>query len=276
MKKIIAFILLLAQFSCTKPPKDTLQFKVQYQAEKTYNTKLVRTSHTIVKYKGTNKMLQKLEAKGLSNPTISIKKSEADCVLKTGKMPDIDELPATVQFKLTLSDDGKKDHPLDAVFNGYFSSDNLPVFNDVNADRLNEEEKTICINSMENLFTQLSFSERTVKIGDDFIIESTSSIPMEGSTLDMKITTTYKLNSISNNLAKFDISQQYVLQPRLMDNSLHGSVTGKGQMVYDIANSIVANYTLDTEMNLTKKLDSFEFEMKTIGTNVQTTKVSGN
>jgi len=64
------------------------------------------------------------------------------------------------------------------------------------------------------------------------------------------------------------------MNPKLSDNSFNGSVTGKGHLVYDIANTIVLNYNLDTEMDITKKLDSFEFELKTNSEIIQKTKIS--
>ena len=64
-------------------------------------------------------------------------------------------------------------------------------------------------------------------------------------------------------MANLDIAQEYTLNPKLMDNSFQGTGIGQGRMVYDMENSTVVNYTLDTQMELTKKLDSFEFHLKT-------------
>ena len=274
MRNTIITILLLIQFSCAKPPQDSLTFKIQYQPEKTYNHTSERTTNSFIKYMGSEKSLQRLKAMGRQNPTFSNKKSHTQWVLKTGELMDGIDFPVTVEYVITASNDGKKGDPVKASFYGKFLSDNLPEFDSIVSDGLEEKDKTTLLQSLQNTFTQLSFPERKVKIGEQFSIENPSSIPMEGSTVDMEVTTTYKLISIAKGIAHFDISQQYVLNPQLKDNSLKGAVSGKGHLVYDIANTIVLNYTLDTEMEISKKLDSFEFDLKTTSGVVQTTSIS--
>jgi hypothetical protein len=269
-------MILLVQFSCTKPPQDSLTFKIQYQPEKTYNCTADRVTNSIVKFKGTEKSLQRLKAMGRQNPTFSNKKSQTQWVLKTGKQVDGTDFPVAVDYVITTSNDGQKGSPVKASFKGKFASDNLPEFNSIVADGLDEKDNTTLLQSLQNTFTQLSFPERKVKIGEQFTIENPSTIPMEGSTVDVVVKTNYKLISISEGIANFDISQQYTLNPRLMDNSLKGSVSSKGHLVYDIAHTIVLNYTLDTDMEITKNLDSFEFELKTKSGIVQITKLSAN
>ena len=274
MKKIIGLIILLVQFSCARPPQDSVTFKIQYQPEMKYNQTVERTTNTLIKYMGSQKALQQLKERGLQNPTISNKKSKTEWVLKTGKLVDETDFPVTVEYVIRVSNDGKNGIPVKANMSGKFLSDHLPVFDIVVSDGLDEKHKLALLQSLQNTFTQLSFPEKIVKIGEQFTIENPSSIPMEGSTVDMEVTTNYQLISITEGIAHFDISQKYTMNPKLKDNSFKGSVTGNGHLVYDIAHTIVLNYTLDTEMDITKKLDSFDFELKTRSEIIQTTSIS--
>lgn len=276
MKKIITLMILLVQFSCTKPPQDNLTFKIQYQPEKTYNCTSERITNSILKYMGPQKSLQWLKSKGHQNPTFSNKKSHTEWVLKTGKRVDETEFPVKVDYVITTDNDGQKGIPVKANFSGKFLSNNQPVFNSIVSDGLDEKDKTTLLQSLQSTFTQLSFPEKKLKIGEQFTIENPSTLPMEGSTVEVVVTTNYKLISISEGIAQFDISQQYTLNPKLMDNSLTGSVTGKGHLAYDIDHTIVLKYILDTEMRINKKLDSFEFELKTNSGIVQTTSIAGD
>jgi hypothetical protein len=225
---------------------------------------------------GPEKSLQKLKSMGHQNPTFSNRKSHTQWVLKTGKRVEETEFPVTVDYVITTSNDGTPGIPVKANFSGKFINDNLPVFNSIVSDGLDEKDKTTLLQSLQSTFTQLSFPARKLKIGEQFTIENPSSLPMEGSTVDVVVTTNYKLLSISEGIAQFDISQAYTLNPKLIDNSLKGSVSAKGHLVYDIAHTIVLNYTLDTEMRINKKLDSFEFELKTNSGIVQTTSIAKN
>lgn len=274
MNKLIAFIVLIIQFSCLQAPQDSLTFKIRYQPGKIYNHSADRTLNSLIKYSGSEQSLLKLKSMGIQNPTFSNRKSHTEWVLKTGELMDETNFPASVEYAVTVSTDGETAAPVMASFYGKFLNDNLPVFDSIVSLGLFEEEKQTLLQSLQSTFTQLSFPERRVKIGEQFSIDSQTSIPMEGSTLDMEVTTTYQLTRIEKGLAHFDISQKYVLLPQLLDNSLKGTVSGKGQLVYDIANTIVLNYTLDTEMEIRKKLDSFEFELKASSGIIQTTSLA--
>lgn len=276
MRKIIGLMILLVQFSCTQPLKvsDTVTFKIQYQPEQKYNNTSERTSHTIIKYSGSEKALQKLKSMGIQNPTISDKKSQTEWILKTGKLEDETNFPATVEYMSTSINDGETGIPIKANFSGKFLGDHLPVFNSVVSDGLDEKDKTTLLQSLQNNFTQFSFPEKKIKIGEQFSIENPSTIQMVGLKVDIGVTTTYQLISISKNIANFDVVQQYTLNPKYMDNSFKGTVSGKGHLVYDIDHTIVLNYTMNTEMEITKKLDSFDFDLKSSSGIIQTTSLS--
>lgn len=92
--------------------------------------------------------------------------------------------------------------------------------------------------------------------------------------IEMAVTNNYKLISITEGIASFDISQTYSMVPTMMNNSFKGTGNGKGQMRYDFANTMILYYTLNTEMELDKKLDSFDFNLKARSGYTQTASIS--
>ena len=86
---------------------------------------------------------------------------------------------------------------------------------------------------------------------------------MEGAQVNIAIVTHYKLARVSNGLANFDILQDFSMSPERLDNSFKGTGMGKGQFIYDIKNTLISNYTLNTEMEMDKKLENFVFNLKT-------------
>jgi hypothetical protein len=64
------------------------------------------------------------------------------------------------------------------------------------------------------------------------------------------------------------------MTPKMMDNSFTGSGSGKGQLSYDIANFLVSDYSIKTELFMNKKLNYFEFDLKTINEFSQTTRMN--
>jgi hypothetical protein len=265
MKKITAFFLLLILFSCSKPPKpEGLILKVQYQPEKTYGITTIRGAETVITYSGQNIAMQKLKRMGVKNPTISKVKTKTVTELLTGKKAADQSFPVTLTYKKTMSLDGKNEIPEGIVVQGQIEGAEPPVFNKVNSGTLEYNQEVQLLQIIQSNFDQFKFPEKRLKIGDQFSIDRPLSMPMEGSTIDILVTTNYKLLSIKNEMAQFELSQSYLMTPKMMDNSFSGTGSGKGQLSYDMNNSMITDYSIQTELNMNKKLDYYEFDLKTI------------
>lgn len=277
MKKYYVLILAVMLICCAKPPVDSLALKVLYHPETIYNYSSEQTLKTVITYSGKEKSLNELKKRGIQNPTMFNKKSTTTALIKTGKLnKDHNDFPIKVEYVSEIINNGIKAEPVNATFHGKCAMDSIPVFDVAAANGLDKSSKMILLGSWQKSFSQLPFSSQMLKVGEELVTRTPSSIPMEGSEIEMLVTTSYKLISIKNSIADFDISQQYALNPKLMDNSFQGTVKGQGHLQYDMEHSIVVNYTLDTEMALTKKLDSFEFHLKTNSHLLQKTSLSNS
>lgn len=274
MRLFYGILLVMMLASCAKPPQDSLSLRILYHPETNYNYSSEQTIQTQITYSGKEKSLRELKNRGIHNPTIINKKSETKATIKTGKLEtEKSVFPVKVEYVSVITSNGTKAAPVNATFHGKCMKDSVPVFDVAVANGMDKQSKMVLLESWQKSFSQLSFSGQKLKIGEELITQNPSSIPMEGSEIEMIVTTKYKLISIKNSIADFEISQQYALNPKLMDNSFQGTVKGQGHLVYDIEHSMVLNYLLDTEMELTKKLDSFEFHLKTNRHMVQKTSI---
>jgi len=272
MRKIIPILLLLIQFSCSKPIKpEGLIMKVQFQPEKSYNISTIRGTETVITYSGQDIALRKLKSMRIKNPTISKVKTKTNTELATGKRSADESYPVSLTYKKTMSLDGKNEIPEGTVIQGEISGDQLPTFSKVVSGTLNIDQKIQLLQSVQSTFEQFKFLEQRLKIGDQFSTNRPMSMPMEGSTIEIVVTTTYKLLSIKNGMAQFELSQSYQMTPKIMDNSFTGSGSGKGQLSYDIANCLITDYSIKTELEMNKKLDYYEFDLKTLNEFSQTT-----
>lgn len=263
MKQNIVLIFFLLQLSCKKPPQDSVLLEIQFKPETTYSYASEHTIQSVVNYTGKQKALQELKNRGIQNPGITIKTLSVEANLKTGKLDDESYFPVKVEYVRTLNNNGNEELAVNATIHGKCVIDSIPVFEVVMAEGLDKTYKMALLESWQNTFSQLSYSGERVKIGEQITTESPYSIPMEGSEIEMTVQTKYKLVSIKDDIAEFDIFQKYTMKPRLMDNSFEGTVNGAGHMVYDMANRIALSYSLKTEMKLHKNLDSFTFELLT-------------
>ncbi len=274
MKKTLAILLLLSQFSCSTPPKpEGLILKVQYQPGKTYNISTIRGTETVITYSGQDIAMRKLKSMRIKNPTISKVKTKTDTELVTGKRSEDNSFPVSLTYKKTMSLDGKNEIPEGSEVKGEITGEKLPTFSKVSSATLSIDQKNQLLQTVQNTFEQFKFPEQRLKIGDQFSTDRPTEMAMEGSKIDIVVTTAYKLISIKNDIAQFDLSQSYQMTPKIMDNSFTGNGNGKGQLTYDIGNSLITDYSIKTELGMNKKLDYYEFDLKTINEFSQTTQI---
>jgi hypothetical protein len=274
MKNPIAILLLLALFSCSKPNKpEGLILKVQYQPEKTYSISTIRGTETVITYSGQDIAMRKLKSMRIKNPTISKVKTKTDTELVSGKRSADKSFPVSLTYKKTMSLDGKNEIPEGSVVEGEITGDQLPTFSKVSSGTLSIDQRIQLLQTVQTTFEQFKFPEQRLKIGEQFSTDRPMEMAMEGSTIDIVVTTTYKLISIKNDIAQFDLSQSYQMTPKIMNNSFTGNGSGKGKLTYDITNCLITDYSIKTELEMNKKLDYYEFDLKTINEFSQTTQI---
>ncbi|MEN9440107.1 MAG: hypothetical protein RLZ33_183, partial [Bacteroidota bacterium] len=283
MRKIIFLLLTLTQISCESQTNDIhafkddeLTFKVQYKPEKKYSQTIEQTSHTDIKYSGSEEFLQKLKDKGVQNPTITDKATKIESIFKTGKLTDGTNFPLTMEFIKTTSSDGKKEIPDGTLIYGHCSIGNMPTLDSIASDELDEEFKKALLQAMQSSLSQLSLPEKRVKVGESFSRESPLSMPIAGVTVEMTITTNYKLLGITNGIADFDVSQVYTMKSTITKHTIKATGNGKGKLLYDVSNNYYLKYQIDTEMGMNMKLDNFDLDLNSKSGFIQTTVITTN
>lgn len=273
MRKTICILLLFTQFSCTKPKPEGLILKVKFQPEKTYSITTIRGTETVISYSGQDIAMRKLKSMHVKNPTISKVKTKTEAELVTGKSSADSSFRVSLTYKKIMSLDGKTEIPEGTVVQGEIKGEALPTFNKVVSKTLSIDQRIRLLQTVQTVFEQFKFPEQRLNIGDQFSVDRPVSMPMEGSILDIVVTTNYKLLRFQNDLAEFELSQSYLMTPQMMDNSFTGTGSGKGQLSYDIANCVITDYSIKTELKMNKKLDYYEFDLKSINEFSQTTRM---
>lgn len=274
MRKTIGFFILLTAFSCSQPKPEGLILKLRYQPEKTYGITTIRSTETVITYSGQEIAMRKLKSMKVKNPGISMVKTKTDMELVTGKSSDDKCFPVNLTYKKTMSLDGKNEIPEGTVIQGEITGESMPAFSKVISVALDFDQKSQLLQMVRSMFGQFDFPEKRLKIGDQFSVDRPASMPMEGSTIDIVITTTYKLLSIKNDIAQFELSQIYLMTPKTMDNSFTGTGSGKGQLSFDMVNFLITDYSIKTELEMNKKLDYYEFDLKTVNEFSQSTQIA--
>lgn len=276
MKKIFVLLIILTQFSIITYSQDSLLFKIKYLPERTYNQSIEQTSNTELKYFGSDEFLEKIKNKGIQNPTITSKESLMECVIRTGILTDKSIFPLTMEFVKITGSDEKQAMPDGTILYGNVLGDNMPTFDSISMTGIDDEVKNSVLQSMQSMYSQLNFPEKKLKVGDEFTRESPLSIPISDVTVELAITTKYKLKSILDGIASFDISQIYTMESTITKYVITANGNGEGQLLYDVQNNFYLKYQLDNNLEMNTKLESFELNVYSKSSFIQKTSITKN
>jgi hypothetical protein len=276
MKKLIGLLITLAPFFYNSFSQN-LTFSIQYKPEKKYSMSMMQTTKTEIRYLGSESDLKNLKEAGTQNPTITSRLSKVKMDVKTGKVTDENGFPLTITIMSTSDNKGQYVIPTGTMIygNGTIGS-NEPALDSVVADELSDEAKDFLLQSLQKSMTQFLFLEKKLKIGESFSIESPFSIPLFNNTIDMSITTTYKLISVANGIGNFAFTQKYTMITVVPNN--YANVTGKanGKLAIDIINRFYINYQNNTELVVNFEYYNYKLETKTTNTLINSTVITNN
>ncbi|MGQ7947138.1 DUF6263 family protein [Flavobacterium sp. WC2509] len=270
MKKIILLLITLTPLLCNSQSQNEVTFKVQFKPNTQYAQTIEQTTKNDMKYSGPAEFLQKLKDRGVQNPMITESQSKIESVFKTGKQTDGTNFPLTMEFVKTTPINGKKIIPDGTLIYGHGSNGNMPTLDSIVSKDLDENLKKTVLQSAQSTFSQLSFPEKRVKIGESFSIDSPLSIPIAGTTVDMTITTNYKLLNVKNGIADFDVSSVYTLKSNMTKYTINATGTSKGKLQYDVTKGYYTKYETDAEIKMQMKLENFEIDLNSKTGSIQT------
>lgn len=274
MKNSILLLLFIVTHLSIAQSKNEFQLKVQYNPETSYDQTMDQTSHSEMKYSGDPEIMQKLKDKGIQNPTVNDNHSIVESVYKTGKLSAKKDFPLTIEFLKTTNSDNKIAIPDGTIIYGKGTLGSTPTMDSIVSKGLSEELKKSILQTLQATFAQINIPERKVKLGEVFALDTPLSIPMAGMQLDMTITTTYKLLSLRNNVADFDISQVYTMKSNTAKFPMNATGTGKGKLLYDVTNNFNLKYQMDMEMSANVKIEKMELDIISKTGFIQTAKIS--
>jgi hypothetical protein len=187
-------------------------FKIKYIPNHNYQMAVNFNMKMNVTVNADTSIMNKLKAEGITQPVTAILALRADGTIRTGAMASDNTFPLTMDFKL----------------------DSLGV--SANGKKANDSTQKSIQHMMSMLQRQIKFPETPMKPGDSFTQTMPFNMPMKGGTGDIKVevNVTYKLNSISNGKAYFDMTPSFSMSVRVKKINVEMSGTGTGKMVYSI------------------------------------------
>jgi hypothetical protein len=243
--------------------QDSVLFSSSFLPEKIYTSKIIQETTTEISYQGSKEFLDKVTARGLKNPTVQVASSKIETRSTTGKQKSDLTFPLRIEYVHTESTPNAGSIPDGTMIYGHGKSGSTTVLDSIVSDKLDETMKKTFLITVQSMINQSLFPQRTIKVGDEFAIQTPLSIPIGTMKLEMEINTIYKLTSIVNQLANFEVAQTYTMKTAASLSNMNGTGKGNGKLIYDIKNRYNLGYQLQTQMDVTFSVEQFSIGMKT-------------
>lgn len=261
MKLKFRILFILAQFISFCFAQKSMMLKTHYTPQTNYNQTITQVNHSTLTYIGKPDFLENIKANGIENPTISADSSVINMVMRTGKQQKDQTFKVELEYVSSERSDGEKYIPDGTIIFGNATNSKMEL-DSVYSPYLDENLKKVVLQTIKSMFSQLKYPEKTMKIGDIFTQEMPLSIPIADKTLNMVISSMYKLVTIENNMAFFEIIQNYTMVTNILEEPISASGSGKGKFKYSLDYNYIIYYEMESDMFFRIISDDYEINLK--------------
>lgn len=251
MKKLI-FLFLIA-LAVNAQAQKGIVFKMKYLPNHTYTMATGMTMNFDVNLSGNEDIVEKLKTQGITQPMKANLTMSLIGNTKTGQAAADNVFPMTVAYKLDqiAVKIGDKNIPMPPQINtettiyGHADKEGRFKADSVGGKATKDTSDKKIAQMMNAIQNKIKFPEKPMRIGDTFTQETPISLPMtageDNGNTDIKAT--YKLVSINNGLANFDIVQNADMKINIKGVTLKITGTGGGKLIYSIKNNFPVDYS---------------------------------
>jgi hypothetical protein len=266
MKKLIYLSILLFAFKAEA--QQSITFKLQYLPNHNYNGTVSMDMNCNITLKGDTQTMNKLTAQGIVQPIALNVGMKMIGNIKTGS-PDVKSVfPLTMNYKidtmsLTLSG---KTIPIPAKINqdiniyGHVGADGKLKADSVSGNKLKDTSQQK-ISQMMNAFQNIiKFPDHPLHVGDTFTQDMPFNIPMAGNNMATNAKVVYKLASITDGNAYFDVTQSMNMTIPIKGKSITLTGSGTGKMIYDLKNSFPTDFKSNISLNFDGQVETMQID----------------
>jgi hypothetical protein len=217
-----------------------------------YEQTVSQQMKSILSFSGNDSLLNILKEKGVANPMIINRKTDANALVTTGEYNNTtQQMPIELIFKEVKDGNGNTIIPNGAGFIGTVKQNSLP---DVDSLILPDKKDSItrmALLQLKNLFQQIHLPEAKMKVGDEYKYTTPLTIPLSGITMKAEILITYRLMTVTDSLANFNMLMKVNFDFNMSGvtvKSAYGS--GTGNLIYDRINDYPLKETIDYNIKM--------------------------
>lgn len=260
MKKIYLLVFMCFGFTQLWAQKAIL-FKIKYMPNRNYQSNISLDMKINATVTGDQQILDKLKEQGITQPVDANFSIALGGMMKTGALGSDNTMPLNMDYRISnisVTANGKqmpvppKVTEKDIKMVGHISPDWKIKIDSADGKVVMDSTEKKMQQMMNMVQKQIQFPDKPMKPGDTFTQGSPMTIPLDknGNNIQIDADIIYKLVSVSDGKAYFDMTPNFTMNFKLRNTSVDMSGTGTGKMVY----SLKDNFPLLKEANISMKL----------------------
>ncbi|SHN30398.1 hypothetical protein [Mucilaginibacter sp. OK098] len=281
MKPPLLFILVFLIFGQLKAQQSIL-FKIKYVPALSYDTNISMEMNMT----GDAADMEKIKASGTKMPVTMTTSTKMTTSVQTGTVNAASEFPIIFTFKdikstkaVNGTETSSPANPIIGVkIYGTYTTEGKITLDSIPGKALNESIKTVISSMLSSLINQLRFPEKALSPGESFTQEVPFNLPVAGFNMASTIKIVYKLISIENNSAFFDMDQSMNFDMNMEKDGVKmtgkGIGKGGGKLVYDIAHNFPTTMSNGLDFNYQMQIKTMTMTGKAKITSVHETKIT--
>ena len=280
MRKVVLLALMCLSLTQLKAQNGVV-FKIKYLPNHNYQSTISADVKLNVNVTGDQHIIDKLKEQGITQPINADLSIGLGGFMKTGALGTDISMPLNMDYKfsnISVTANGKqmpippKVTEKDLKMSGHISQDWKIKIDSADGKAVMDTTEKKMQQMMNMVQKQIQFPDKPLKPGDTFTQGAPMNIPLDKNGNDIKIDAgvTYKLISISDGKAYFDLTPNLKMNFQIKNVTVDMSGTGTGKMVY----SIKDNFPLSKEGNINVKLKVTSPKINVDGTAIIVSKYS--
>lgn len=240
MKKEL-FFAALTTLTIQLKAQNAVLFKIKYLPNHTYSAVTKMGMNIEMNYDGDSTTLKQIKASGAQLPMIMKVQTDMQSDLKTRGYNLNKEVPFTMtiaQSKPTLTINGQASPVPDAASSqtvyGKYSPNGKVSIEGIQGKKLTDSVKAAVMGLINNIQANVEFPRLPIKVGDSFAQQSDMAVPIPGFDARMTMKITYKLVSVNNGKARFNMDFVTNIDEKSAATGMKMAGTGTGNFIFDI------------------------------------------
>ena len=267
MKKLLYLPLLLLALKVEA--QQNVVFKMKYLPNHTYAGAISMGMVVHVDLSGDTAVLAKMKSQGMSSPLAMNMDMKMEGATKTGAPGAIQAFPISMGYKfdnMSLDLNGNSiPMPTEKLgagvsLYGHVGADGIIKADSIGGAKKGDTSQASVTKLMNTIQKQIKFPDHPMKIGETFTQSMPMSLPMGSNNMDLNTEVIYKLVSITDGNANFDVQQSMNMSIPVAGATINVSGTGAGKLVYSIKDNFATDYNTTVNLKVTGQIKTLKID----------------